>query len=738
MSEIASDYRLQIDWDRDGFFCSGVLVTDPLNIIPAPVTWHGLRWDTTATAVVVSLSHEATDYGTKVLNVNTGGVLSGGVLVGQNPETNAIDEIPVAPGTQYTAKVWLYVVSAVGVTNLTFEVRDQQPVVLATSSIAPSIGVWTAYTLTFTTNANSAFVRLAAFKRTDADTVIFKLAGPMVVAGGTAPTAFNAGDPSNPYDDIWDLCEGVRVAYGMPQYTEAVAPASSMTVDVSNIDGVFSPENPPLARSRGAIINTLAPAISATALVGVELTGDDGSWLLPGFFSRGMLGRLQADYGGSTYTLYIGTLDSVVPDAGTYNNRGAQLLFTDPVPQLNAAQYNPPLLEDVTTGEALQDLFDSGAVLYPYPGAFWLLDVEGASELGDTTWLFENTLTDFDAGETELVFAGDTTGSGLFTSAVEFIRDNVYAELGGRFFWDGREGKFKFYSRERDILYAVNSGSPGALELDEPPEYVWGDDLMNRVTVTYYPRVVGAAASVMYTLGNTPLTLSAGQARQMTVRYLISDALNASVAGRDMILPVAGLDYNATLNADGTGGDATTSVTVICTFNALNADLTLINNSGAPVYLQAFRLRGTPLISYRAVQVGAYDGPSIIAQGEHPRTVHIPALGDADLASTYANYLVQRYKEPIGRIRAASVLANRDAATMVKVLDMAIGDHITLYDTFLNNQSTAQVVTAMTHTISSIRTHRLRLTVEPLDRYVYWILDDAALSILDSTTRLSF
>lgn len=732
-------YNLLIDWDRDGFFCQGVLPSDPLNLIPNPVTWNGLPFQTITSGSTAGLSDNTTSfgdyqdlYGTQELFVDTGGDSGGGVYIGRDPNTSAVATIAVLPLTDYVVRVAVRLSFTVGTAQLTMNVRDQNNVQLGALTFTPST-IYATHDVTFTTLDSSTFIFIGIRKSITDDQTAFFATGVLMVPGSTAPDRFNAGALSNAYDDIISLCESITASYGIPQYTEAVAPAASMTVIASNVNGELSPENPPADRSLGAV-NTVAPVIETAVTIGTAITGDDGTWRGTSFFSRGVLARLQAVGEGSpppTYHLWIGTLDSVTATVGAFGERRATLTFTDPTPRLSSAQYYPALMEDVTTDEALSAFFDAGELAYPYPGAFWLLGVPGASELGVTTRLYQNRLTDFDTGDTTLVFAGDTTGSGRQNSALEFIRDIVYAELGGRFFWDAREAVFKFFKRTRDIFITASASAPGVLELDDPPEYVWGDDVRNNITLTYYPRVVGAVDSVMYSLGNLPMTLSAGQNRNMTIRYQVADAPFATIAGKDMRVPVPAIDYTANFNADGSGSDATDSLTVICTFNAISADLTLINNSVSAIYIQTFQLRGTPLVSLKPVQTTAVDGASIIAQGEFKRTLDLPALGDATLAESYANYLVQRYKTPIGRIGAASFWVNRGAQ-----LDLSIGDHVLLADSFLGNAATSYVVTAITHTITPTRSHWMRLTVEPLDRNVYWILGDPVLSVLGVTTRL--
>jgi hypothetical protein len=765
----ADRYQLLMDWDRDGFYCQDVALTDPLNQLPNPVSWHGLFYVPATALSTAELRREDSAYGVYVLRIDSGGDALGGVVIGEH-EGGVLYSIPCRRLFDYTVTFW---VRKSGITDdsTVFEVSvlDDADTLLNTPVTFAFGNDFAQVTTSFTTLITSTYLKISILKPSgDTMQSTLDIAGLMLVEGTEAPAVFNAGDISNARDDIFPYCESVQAAYGIPQYAEVMAPPSSMTAVLTNIEGEFSPENPPVGWGAGAVNltapgiqteayvgqelqgddgtyadgvnNIIPPSISTTAIAGVEIQGDDGAWLREGFFSKGLLAKLLATHtvdGIETdFPLYIGTLATVQVDAGMVGGRRTVLTFGDVMTALNRAEYRPPLQEDVTIDEVIEVPFEDGVVAYPYPADFWLLDVEGASELDISTVLFENRLTDFETGDTTLAFAGDVTGGGQMAHAAEFIRENVTAELGGRFFWDARDGLLRFFNRTHDIRQTALAEAPGVIELDEPAVYVWGDDVLNYVVVTYYPRVIGAANSTLYSLGNAPLTLSAGQNRQMTVRYQVTDALHAAVAGKDMQTPVPTLDYTATANADGTGGDLTTTLQTVVTFNATSADITLINGGGVALYLQTFNLRGTPLTSYQPAQVTAMDSLSIVAQGEQKRALDIPALGDIDLAQAYAESLTQRYANPVGRIASATLWANRDEATLVALLPLAVGEHVLLYDPFVNNIAREYVVTALAHTLTPAKTHRVRLTVEPLDRYLYWILDDDVLSILDETTRI--
>lgn len=704
MTVQADAYELALDLDRDGYFTLATNPTDPLNLVPSPVRWRGLAYVPNTFFSSAVLSDEATDYGVKILTVDTAGEFGGGVYIGKNSYANTFS-VPCTPLTTYTYSVWVKEISNGGSDEfLALLVTDNHGTDLNGGPFFTPTTSWVQYSTTFTTKADSTALVLFIYKRAGySGEVLFKATGFMLVAGASAPANFNAGNPTNFYENIMPYVESVDWTYGCTQYSEAVAPPSQMTITVNNSGGQFLP-------GAGAIGSAV---------------------------TKGMIVRLRASYNGSYYPLYIGTLDTIRFSVGIDGDRHAILIVTDPMPQLLNALYTPVLQQNVTTDQVLQKVFDSYAITYPNPGWYWILGTPGYSEVGVTTWLLDNALTNFETGATTFAFAGDITGADASLNAQSFLREYVYGELGGRFFWDAPSAQFKFFNRNHDVNAAPSALSPGVLELDEPPDYLFADDLLNRVTVNYYPRITGVAGSVLYPSPTSPITLTAKQAYTFTARYQDPNAPNAQVAASTTIYPVAGLDYIANSASDGSGSDQTAFVTVSVNPLATSAQVTLVNNSGSTVYLTTFQLRGTPLTAYTRATVVNSDGISLGSYGDFPRTVEITTLGDAVLAQSYASYLVQRYKTPLARIGGASIWGNRDAATLLNALTLGVGSAVELDDAFLQNVSNKYVITALHHTLTPIRHHWVRLSLEPLDRSLYWILGDATLSILNTTTRLS-
>lgn len=525
---------------------------------------------------------------------------------------------------------------------------------------------------------------------------------------GNQPTFWNNGVPSNFYDDIFEYVTSVDWRWGMAQYSEAIAEPSEMVVTLDNSSGIFTPEN-----STSPLYPILLNSI-------VRLTAERQVGLTTEF-----------------YNLYNGQVQRIEVDVGARGEQLARLYCGDPSMQLQQSEFDMPLLLNVTTDTVLRAVFDAPAVIYPYASMHFLVGVEGYAELGATTFLFAQNITSFDTGDTTFEYAGDIEHDDIVMTADRLIREYIYAELGGRFFWDHTRAQFAFHRRNR---YNVNDFTPidlPMLELDEPPRYIWGDDVVNHVTVNYYPRSIGAPASTVYTMRDLPLEMTSGMQRTFTVRYTDPDAPDSTVSVIDQITPEANVDFLFNSHANGAGDDRSLTLNVLVTWYANRAEIVLRNTGIDTSYLISFRLRATPLIAHDRESVVRYDGLSMALHGDRRRSLDFPALSSEALASTFANLLLQRYKSPLGRFAQISLWGNRTDDNLDALLSLGVGSVVNVTDSSVQNTIKLYVVTALRHRLDPTASHWLRVWLEPLDRSIFWILDDAENSILGVTTRLA-
>lgn len=510
-----------------------------------------------------------------------------------------------------------------------------------------------------------------------------------------------------PIDDVTSYVTSARFMHGMQNAYEEVSPPAMGGFELINHDGRFDVENP-------------------SALYYDKLL-------------RGTLVRVRATHNGVTTQLYVGRIRQVMPTLGEGRAKRVSLICECPMNALLQAEYKPALQESVTADVAIAPIFDTAVITYPYAGTFWLLGIAGHSELGTTTTLYDHDVTDFDTGVTIFEFVGDNLGGEGGLAAQTFIRDYVAAEMGGRFFFDARDGKFKFHNRHRDILNMTVAAVMARQEA-ERVEPVYADDVFNKVTIHYRPRDIGAVGSVLWSQANVPFALAEGVTRKFTGRYRDPDNPSARVGGMDFIEPLPGLDLIVNVREDASGSDQTHRVNMSVIFGASSADISVTNSWDRTLYVQTLQVRGTPLTIYDKQYVTAVNGESIGMNGLIEETRQLNALADAELAQSYANMLVERFGTPVTRVGRLTFDANKSPDFAAKALFRSIGDQIQLIDNPTRNYTLIgeehEIMGGANPDVPA--THLATWVLQPRnDRYNYWLLGVQGFSELGTTTRLA-
>lgn len=474
----------------------------------------------------------------------------------------------------------------------------------------------------------------------------------------------------------------VEYRYGCAAPFSDVAEPGEMLVTFDNSDGRYFVENP------------------ASPLFGVV--------------NHHALVRLQHFASGQWRTIFVGSLASV--DSAPRANPPFEATFrvVDPLQELEDAEYIPPLATNARTDVVLRDMFNSAVIVHPYPSAFWLLGVSGFSNLGQTTVLFGAPTLFFDTGQTTLPFVGDNADEGYGVSAMSFARDVVAAECGGKLLFDPKantnvSGWFRFWNR--DFLASIATFTDISADiLDTPaPLYRFGADIINDFQITYEPRRLGAAGSVLFS-SPQPISVAASSVRETRAYYRDPNNESARIGGMNMITPLPITDYLANTASDGSGTDVTDSVQMLAEFFGSSALLTITNSTGATAYLTKLQLRGRPLSSFAVETVTARDGLSIAANGLRRRTLNLNFADSETLAQTYLNRLLARFKDPIGRIERVSL---RDSA----LVDMypLLGHGITCDAPGVENSTSDYAVVGVEHLlVAASDTDVLTLVLEPI------------------------
>jgi hypothetical protein len=440
-----------------------------------------------------------------------------------------------------------------------------------------------------------------------------------------------------------------------------------------------------------------------------------------GLLKRGLLVKVVGITSIGTYGLFVGRIRELqFDDVGLLGSRKLRLIVTDLTDDLLFTQFDQPLFRNVPPGQIIRDVFERSGIVYPYASSFAYLD-QGYALDGAGTKLFTSAALTLSVGDGQSTLA--YTGDKPIDNVQAYLRDLVAAELGGLFFYAARAGSWTFLERH----WAVGATAVDTFddtELDDI-DYSVDGDVVNDVTVTYYPRRVGTAASVLWSNPDT-FELQPKKTRTITARYTDpNSATGSSVGGVDMLQPQAGVDYIGRQNENGSGADYTSSLLLSTTFSGSSATITIENTSPInSVFVTLLRVRGTPLISSQPDRVRAFSASSQILYNIIARDYTFRLVDDAGTAQAFANTVVNRFSFARPRVNSVSFNANKNPARLESAHRRFVGEVIRIDSDRLNHDRLYMIVGEQ-HTIEGggDSTHNVTWILRPTDFYNYAVLD---------------
>lgn len=483
------------------------------------------------------------------------------------------------------------------------------------------------------------------------------------------------------------------------------------------------------------------PAGIASSGYGADCTMDNISVKEAALYrqlDKSVLIRLRATYLGTTTTIWEGKISDLAFSVGSNAEPTVTITAEDAMLQLLDKEFTPALETSVTADTIISNMLNKGDIFaYPYAKGYWMLGVEGSSELGLTTYLVASAPTSFETGIHVFPYAGDAADRGNGINAQQYIRDVIAAEV-GRFYWDARNSEFVLHNRQHDTLNDVSQVKATFQESDlDSVSYVYGQELVNQLTVEFTARTVGGADSIIWSASGLPILLKQNTQRKINARYF--DATdNTLKIGATSFTPIRqGVDIIANLASNGSSTDMSDSVIMWADSGATGATVYISNGTTQDIYVTTLQLRGTPLTSKQDTY-DTLDGTSRRGYDFYPKVLSVPLMDDPDDAKNFADYQVARFKDPLARLASITFTSLRNTTTLDAAQNRVIGDRITV---MLNNGHDADyfiVGESRTITIGGDKPAQITWTLEPAQRKLFWVLGLAGQSELGTTTILGF
>jgi len=212
-----------------------------------------------------------------------------------------------------------------------------------------------------------------------------------------------------------------------------------------------------------------------------------------------------------------------------------------------------------------------------------------------------------------------------------------------------------------------------------------GENIINKVTVTAYPKRTDTEEQTLYSLGEV-IRISSGETKTINVRYQNADTKESCNAITSLMVdPVATTDYTMNTLKDGWGGtDLTSSLTVSVVFRTAEAEITLTNTSGYLGQIRKLQLRGYGVYQDSSIKAVVEDTSSQASYSEAELNIEQQYQRDVVAGKLWAKQIVGVESSPRTKLNKITFCANKSEMRMLAFLACDIGDLVKITESGLN------------------------------------------------------
>jgi hypothetical protein len=265
------------------------------------------------------------------------------------------------------------------------------------------------------------------------------------------------------------------------------------------------------------------------------------------------------------------------------------------------------------------------------------------------------------------------------------------------------------------------------------------DDVLNRIQVSVHPRRVDASPTVLFKLSNSVQILR-GTSAVINCPYRDQNQQAQRIGGKDMIQPVAGTDYSFRPNADGSGSNLDSQLTVTPVFGGNTAAMTITNNGPLDGYIPAagLQLRGTGLYDFEPILSDQIDQDSIDLVGSNPIAFDMPYQSSVDNARDMASFILSLNKDAVLRPKTVSWLANWDEQLTQLLFSVDVSTIVSVTDVAMGLDAVRCYVNGFSVVLGRNGVVKVTNDLAQADTTAFWILEVDGRTELDETTVLGY
>jgi hypothetical protein len=202
-------------------------------------------------------------------------------------------------------------------------------------------------------------------------------------------------------------------------------------------------------------------------------------------------------------------------------------------------------------------------------------------------------------------------------------------------------------------------------------DFQYGKYIYNHITYVVYPRRTDTSTIVLWTLNEAKL-VPAGESITIRGQYNDPSGSQSSIKGTNFVTPVSGTDFKANQAEDGTGADATASMTVTADPGGADVEYVITNTSGTDFYTGGTsaaticQFRGSGVYFDDVVRVISENTSSIERYGISPLPVDMKYRNDTSALrlDSISGGWINEYRTPFTSVERLNLWANRDTKNM--------------------------------------------------------------------------
>jgi hypothetical protein len=198
-----------------------------------------------------------------------------------------------------------------------------------------------------------------------------------------------------------------------------------------------------------------------------------------------------------------------------------------------------------------------------------------------------------------------------------------------------------------------------------------------------HPKVISPLANeVIYTLPANPtnaLKLAPLATLELWTAYTDPNDRQTKIGGIEIVTPVNNVHYVGNLNADGSGANASSSLSATLYAFSTTGKWTITNTSSSlTVYVTALQIVGKAV---RDPGPQTFESVAPFTPADRPVDLDLPYQNDPYVGQSFADYTISLYSKLPTQVQSVRFMGNISVAYLTAALTYEPGDRVTVSET---------------------------------------------------------